>query len=318
MSTKELAVGPVTGELVEEVNPMKIHEGKRTIRVDLKPDLNGNIKSVTFGFDPTDEVSREQALSDAVRYRDNRILLSLNTNTGYDGIKVGKFDGNIYVYVYFKFKGNQYKGDNDTDIVLSSEMPYKKALDTAIAYICRIKGYNVPSIINYDYGTAAAYELGYKGHPLDIAKEDAAKQIKILDKIIDPKTNDEGVVSRIIDDVTIVGEFKTGDRWRIITNSKLFASRLEAHANTIIKLTEKMEDDGVSEHVKSELEEEIHRLNGKSDLMYSRATNNAALPVTNEERIKVIEKHRNIGLITIAPVSKLSFSKKLAERNKLS
>lgn len=282
--------------LLRETNMVCITENLTSYRVNIRPDNNSDDTGRSFKFLPTDNYTKQRALEEAIIYRDSMYIINKSNNTGYKGIKVTAYKNTVSVTTNITVKGRPYTKQYD----LGKKMSYREALNGSLDLVCSLLNIKKSKIIKYDYGLSTAYEFGYAGHKDDDVI--VSNQIKTGMEILDPKTGEIGVVRSVVDDVTLLAEFKTGKSFRVIVNEVLANNLLSQHIVVIEDMSKAIEANvEVAEHIKLEEIKTVHSLDHNVHKMYSQTNDNKVLPDDIKEAKEIIatKKIRRLGGIKI-------------------
>lgn len=227
-----------------------------------------------FPFKQGDFSSLMSAKRKAYQLRDNLVSLSEKTNTGYETITANRNRKHeLSVRTSFKLSNKPYF----KEVFLSDKVSYKQALREVIDYVHEVKGYGKASILTYDYGLKALYDLGYKGHEDD--PKIVSELHKIDDKIVDPKTGDVGVIHSIVSKINIIATFEIGEPVRVILNEVLFSNMLENDLDAIVDLENDLvtKKNVMSNADKQNSKDEIDNMTKDMKVMHRHANNNNEL-----------------------------------------
>lgn len=238
---------------------MKVDVKKETNIVELKSSFKVKYSLPGTGFDflkfdfiTGNSISRFNALEDALRFRDSDIVKSKDTNTGYKSIKVAIVNKKPHVIVNTIIKHKPY----NKMFKLTKELSFKVALTKALEYYCSIKNYEMPTIINYDYGLSAAKKIGYIPHQDE--EYDVSNRIKLKDTVKDHESDKVGTVIAILNDYTYILEFAEGNpRNKIVYNDTLYNNKTTQELEKIAEIDRNLKDDKFTTQEKAHMAKEM-------------------------------------------------------------
>ena len=296
------------GSISEEVNMAKIAKMPKNrptyYRVDYQPMDNHKAKSTKFNFIPGDTESELSAFLKALKFRDKHYLINHSADTKYSYMKIRGKNENVH---FDCFKREIIKGvDGEKESIVHEgqfkllDYPsFNQAMGAAIKFVSKFQRINPPLVITYDYAFDKAKAAGYKPRKTDVSL--TTPRIEVGQKILCPKTNDEGLVTSVTDDFMVVAHFTKGEAARIIKNDILYANLQETRLDKVNEIKERLAQNNLTEFDRLSFEMDLTTVQQDIDKAYALMYDNKRKPQTEKGMRNSAKKKRSVrSLITIA------------------
>ena len=295
MSKKELT--SVEAEVLVNKKEYMIKRNLKSFRVTISPPNNPKETGVTFHFIPGDYASEVRALKQAIKYRNETLLLG-ETNTGYKGIRIVDSNNDGLLINVNKMHN---RVPINKDFLINSKTSCSEALRQAISYLTSKMGIGLPELITYDYTLYEAYKRGYTAREGENVTVSPRLYVGAI--IECPKTKREGVVRAIYDDVSIWVSFREGNPFETIINETLYYNRINEQVKIVENLHAKLSVHKHTDSEKNDIYNTIEDIINNMPSIYKKANKNKdiskdiviAKKVINVMRPKItIRKVKNV------------------------
>lgn len=229
----------------------------------VKGEVNDIPYKEKFYFDKNDPISIDNAFIKAKIFRDGKVLVNLENDSGYKNIKiieVKRSDAEDDFCI--KIQASSYNIGLNEKVYFGRTRSFKSALKISMNILCEYLNMSTPINIIYDYGLKYAYSLGYE------AKDDEPKVVsgkpEIGKTIIDPKTNDACIIKGFYGETYVIAECEVGERTRLINNEVLALNLINDKKEVISDLSKKLDNENLSNEIINELNIKIDTLESDS------------------------------------------------------